>query len=442
VTILQRIGAALKGWNMGEAYIRGATPIPYGGWDAAVRVEGATGPVWSNSAVMVCAAWLSDAIQEARPVVVNGPDADSPRVDVSPFTLFVDRPNWSYGWSDLVGATAFALGIDGNAYWHLHPEDGRIYAEWKSPGCVQPIAERGRERYGPAQYRIDGRIVDPEAVLHFRTGIDPGQPLLGLSRLKSAMREVMTDSEATVYTNAILRNPAQGTLVSLKGDGPPLSPDEQAVLKRLLSDSMGGVNRHGVGVASHPLDLQRVGYSPDQMSIRDTRKTPEERICAAFKLSPMVVGLGAGLDRSTYSNMEEARSAAYESAVAPLWRLIAATLTGRFLPAIGEPPGHRIEFDTSEVAGLQETEDSLYRRVGSAYVQGWLKRGEAREAVGFDAGPEDDVYAERGNDLARAETVAKLLDLGVDPATAASLSGYDAESARSLARRDWIPVDQ
>jgi hypothetical protein len=52
----------------------------------------------------------------------------------------------------------------------------------------------------------------------------------------------------------------------------------------------------------------------------------------------VVVGLGAGLERSTFTNMAEAREAAYESGLIPAQKILGEDIRFQLLPLFGDDP--------------------------------------------------------------------------------------------------------
>jgi phage portal protein BeeE len=130
------------------------------------------------------------------------------------------------------------------------------------------------------------------------------------------------------------------------------------------------------------------------MDLTAIRRMPEERITALLGVPASVAGLGAGLDRNTFSNSEKEDDKAWHNNIIPSQRRFAATLQLHLLPLLGTPATERVSFDLSQVKALQDDASALYDRLAVAYNSGWLKRGEARQAAGWT--PADD-----GTDAAR-----------------------------------------
>ena len=128
------------------------------------------------------------------------------------------------------------------------------------------------------------------------------------------------------------------------------------------------------------------------MDLTALRRLPEETIASLTGLPAIVLQFGAGLERATYSNYAEARTAAYESVIVPLWKYIAAEITHQLLPDFDKSEKLEAGYNMSEVRALQEDENKLYMRVGAGYRTGIMKRSEARSKIGLPTMPEDDVY--------------------------------------------------
>jgi len=115
-------------------------------------------------------------------------------------------------------------------------------------------------------------------------------------------------------------------------------------------------------------------------------------VSAVLGIPAIVLGFGAGLERSTFANFKEAREAAYESYIVPLLRHLEEELTLQLLPDFTNDSTARVSHDLSSVRVLQEDQTALYTRLTIGVKGGWIKRSEARAAVGLPVTPEDEVY--------------------------------------------------
>jgi HK97 family phage portal protein len=236
-------------------------------------------------------------------------------------------------------------------------------------------------------------------VIHFRHGIDPYNPRVGISPLRAAYRELYTDNEAAGWSATLLRNTGiPGVIIAPKGTDVLANPDK---IKSDYQAKFSGDRRGEPMVMTKPTDVYKLDWSPQEMDLTAIRRMPEERITALLGVPASVAGLGAGLDRNTFSNSEKEDDKAWHNNIIPSQRRFAATLQLHLLPLLGTPATERVSFDLSQVKALQDDASALYDRLAVAYNSGWLKRGEARQAAGWTPADDgsDDLYK---SDLAPA----------------------------------------
>jgi hypothetical protein len=146
----------------------------------------------------------------------------------------------------------------------------------------------------------------------------------------------------------------------------------------------------------------------------------------------IVAGLGAGLDRSTFTNMGEAREAAYEAGIIPMQRILAEDIRFQLLPDFepADPGQFRFGFDLSKVRVLQEDLTRQAQRHDVMIRGGWEKVSEGRRAMGLPVDESHDVFL-RPLNVATVDASGALVD--VMP-TNGNGSGDSDEIARAVAR--------
>lgn len=313
------------------------------------------------------------------------------------------RPNRFYSGKTMWMATLADFTVDGNAYWiKVKNRAGAVEELWWTPCGLLTPQGTPHEFISHYEYRPGGSsgseaiVLDPSEVVHFRYGLDPEDIRKGHSPLKSVLREVFTDDEAATFTASLLTNMGiPGLLVSPgNGDHTP-SEDDVKATKEYVSSEFSGDNRGTPLVMSGPTEIKQFGFSPEQMDLKALRRIPEERVTAVIGLPAIVAGLGAGLDRSTFSNFAEAREAAYESNIIPTQSLLAEEIFLQLLPDFdsgADIDSLKVGFDNSEVRVLQEDANKRAERMDSGVKAGVVKVSEARTARDLESGPEDDIY--------------------------------------------------
>lgn len=352
-----------------------------------------------SSTVMAPLLWIARTFPEAPPMLWRQfPDGHEEPERAHPMLRLLQRPNEHFSGAILWMATLMDWYVDGNAYWLKVRSNAGMTAElWWVPSWL--IEPKGTEsefvthyEYRPGMETVKLPIDD---VVHFRFGMDGDDPRKGRSPLKSVLREVFTDDEAASFTASLLRNMGvPGLILSPDSDSSPSDEDVKA-MKAYVTASVGGDKRGETLVLKGRTKVDQFGFSPEQMLLKELRRIPEERVSAVLGVPAIVAGLGAGLDRSTFTNYTEARQAAYEQTLIPTQRILSEDIRFQLLTDWeSDPWGWRCGFDLSNVRILQDDQDKLATRLNVGVAGGWIKRSEARRAMGHTvaADKSDDVY--------------------------------------------------
>ncbi len=350
----------------------------------------------ANSAVYACLNALCMAYPEAPIRIFRLSKSDKEPLPNHPLQRLLDRPNPFMPPSHLWYLIQWAKHVDGNAYLRkVRAGDrtaGNVVELWPiSPLLVDPISSGGefisayRYRYAPGKFED----IPVENILHFKHGTDDRDTRKGCSPLKRLVRECSTDDEASKFSDSLLRNYAvPGMVITLPADSPPLSREEREELAEAVAARYGGAGRGKVGVLSSGADMKPVGLSPDQMNLEALHRVPEERISAVLRVPAIVAGLGAGLDRATYSNASEAWQQFTEKTILPLYSFDDETLNLSLLPDFESRPNVKVLHDITDMRALQEDENAKYERLNKAVLAGWITPDEARADVGLPPMPE------------------------------------------------------
>jgi HK97 family phage portal protein len=347
------------------------------------------GDLGQNAIVAASIGWIVRVFPEAPiRVFATSEHGDAP-VPKHPLTALLASPNPYYNGRTLWQGTLQSLHLDGNAYWLKVRNSRRMVIElWYVPHTLMaPVAPLdGRDYLTHYDYNVNGQHYEiPVAdVVHFRFGFDPLNLRKGLAPLASVVREVYTDNAAANYSAAMLRNMGRPFMI--------LSPVDSSVTvtKEMVDDTEAKYNAKSTGdqvgsvlVMRGPTKTQVISFNPKEMALPDIREIPEQRISAVIGVPPIVAGLGTGLKHATYSNYAEAREAAYDQAILPLYSLLAEFLTQQLLPDLGDGAAQTVGFDTTKVKALQEDQSALASRSAVLFNSNIAMLNDARVAVGL-----------------------------------------------------------
>ena len=436
--VVDRLPKMIWGWTTSRIFMLPGTKIDY---------EAEVGDGTKSDIVMAPVQWMMRTFPEAPLGLCREMEGeDEPTIVKNHKALkLLKRPNAYYSSKTLWMSTILSYAVDGNAYWiKIRNNDGLPGELWWVPHTLMAPLEPGTLGELPEEfidyycYSVPGLnpvLIKPSEVVHFRFGNDVENPRMGLSPLKSAVREIYSDSEAANWTASLLKNAAVPGLIVSPDSQLPIKPGDVEEVRAYFDESYTGDNRGKPHVMRGPTKLMQFGFSPEQMNLKDIRRLPEERVCALLGIPAIVAGVGAGLDRSTFANMAEAREMAYESNIIPTQALFAETLNEQLLFEYSKETKKKkgygdveFYFNTSNVRVLQEDENQKTQRWNSKVEAGWAMVSEARKADGMSVSVSHNVFLRDANKVEVPDGVIRpLLDPNAD---SNSSNGKDKEKEK------------
>jgi HK97 family phage portal protein len=293
----------------------------------------------------------------------------------------------------------------GESYWHIvQARNGQpVELWWMPPWSVIPESPADGTTF-ISHYTYTPLVgspqkLSPKEVIHFRHGLNPHDPRHGLPPLRSVIREIWTDDEASNFVGSLLRNSAVASVLITPdpqaGEGAILGVEQVETIKSYISDQFTGDQRGKPLAIQGPMKVQKLSFSPQELDLSSVRNVAEERTCAALGIPAAVVGFGTGLEQTRVgATMSEENGMAWQNGLIPMQRIMGATLAQTLLPWY-EPQRtdrFRLEWDYSRVAALAEDQNAKAVRLTSAVQGGWMMVSEAREAMGLESQPTDEVY--------------------------------------------------
>lgn len=258
--------------------------------------------------------------------------------------------------------------------------------------------------------------VEPQDMLVQRFGpINPLRPQLSVGPLEAVLMDIGTDKQAASYTATLLRNvgvtphlisPAMKDLQGVEIEFGQAQADQ---IEAKWSEKITGENRGRPLVMTLPVNVDALGFSPEDMNLEALRNVSEERVCAALGIPPLVLNLGTGLEQTNNrASAEAAAVAAARSFTLPYMRLKAKQLTRDLIPELGEP-GDRIRFRIEDISALMADDTDEAKRDEIACGGPWQTVNEIRERRGLPP-------IEDGDDLrsGKAQTAKPGANTGQD----------------------------
>ncbi len=370
----------IQGWQTGA-----------GKFDVSTMGNGA-----SNSAVVACLQVLSVSFSEAVLQIKEHEDELDKIVTNHPLTLLMRRPNPYMSGDILQQYIINAMHVSGDAFIIKQKNNaGQLVALY--PLMPEQVTPKGNNEELITHYEYETMskkvMIMPEDMVHIRLGLDQTDHKKGFAPLRTVLREIYGDESAGQMATALLANSGvPSVMISPKDDFGPTQEEAEQIAKT-YQQKVAGKNKGMPLILSGSMEIKKMAFSPTELDIGTLRRVPEERISAVLGVPAILAGLGAGLERATYSNAKELREFFTENKLIPLWKQVGEEITQQIL--LKDYEANKMTtavYNFSEVRALQTDVADIYNRVNVGVQGGWITIAEAREAVGLPVADNQKVY--------------------------------------------------
>lgn len=294
----------------------------------------------------------------------------------------------------------------GNAFTHkVRAEGSNVVELWNLRPDRMDIVPNDEGRVAHYVYKVgeEKHRLEPQDVIHFRQ-VDPLNDHWGLSPIYTIALWGDIDTDASKFLRSFFINRGQiPGYLKLEGKVPR---EERERLKRLWKEEHTGEKGwHTVPVFDAGANYVQTGTDLSELDLENVFGESELRICSAFGVPPIIVGVKAGLDRSTFANYEEARTSFWHETLVPMYRRFEQKLTAELATEFGERPRREIRFDLSGVEALKDDRLEERKLALLAWNDGVLRRNEVRRVLSglmdmdFDDLEGGDVVKERPTEI-------------------------------------------
>lgn len=398
------------------------------------------GSFWQNAVAYSCYAYIAKNFTQAPPTIVTeNSDGEKQPNPKHPLLALLNQPNPYYDGSCLWWITLLSLLDSGDAYlvpeWTRGGDVGELY--WLPHWSVSPKRKPdSRNLIDYYEYQPPGsarrEFFEPNDLIHIRHGIDPEDPMHGLSGWAALVKQRASLEMGASYRANILRN--NGTLGGVFTTKEKIDDFDTEAFVTIYEAKHTGDKVGRMMAINMPLDFIQPKNSPQDMATETIEDRPEADVCAVFGVPAQCIGVHVGRLSKTYANVKEARESFWEETEIPLLRLVAGQVGAQIERKFKLlKPGERLEFDISDIRPLQPDKDALHSRVREDFKTGLIDLATALSETGRKAKPEHQGVYYPGTPLGTPETEEEP-EGGPEP----SESGSESENGRERALRAFL----
>jgi HK97 family phage portal protein len=335
---------------------------------------------YMNQVVLACIATRAQTLNEPPLTAVDS--TTGAIIPQHPLTRLFRRPNKHMSQSMFWQYVSTYIDIGGNAYIHKVRNVYGQVIELRPyhSGHIVPISESGQwvDYY---QYSYEGvqKELDPRDIIHIRSYyIDPLNPVLGISPVRAAGINIDTYNELMQTLYSYLRN--NGVPSGVLTVQQAVNAMQAESLKEQFQTNTTGRNRGKPIVLPSGMTYTQMGLDVSKMEAGTQFAQYETAICGIYRVHPSVAMTMAGLQSSTYSNMQTAFQEYTLLTRVPTWNMWEEQVELSFS---NEFPEVDVEFDTSNVAALQSDPDAVIYPVIAQFNGNLITVDEARQRMGY-----------------------------------------------------------
>ena len=338
-----------------------------------------------NSAALACLNVLGTAFSEPPLKVYLKSTEGDEVIDNHPAQVLLQNPNPNMTANLMNNYIVTSVAVYGDAFLlKLRNESGQVLQLIPLLADMVEVKGNNEQLITKYEYKQKGNTLEipPEDMIHLRERIDPRNHRRGLSPLRSVMVEILGDAAASQMAAALVKNTGVPSVVISPKNDLAMTSDEAENIAEVFGRRFGGENRgRPLVISGGEVDIQTLSFSPKDLEIGKLRYINEERVSAVLGVPAILAGLGAGLERATYSNAKELREFFTEQKLIPMWNHFANEFTKQLLLEDFETnPAYCFKYDLSNVRALSQDEDATMARIVQGYNAGFITVNEARQA--------------------------------------------------------------
>lgn len=255
-------------------------------------------------------------------------------------------------------------------------------------------------------------------IRHLKT-FNPLDDWYGLSPIEAGAWSIDQHNESNKWTQSLLQNGGAPSSVLEIPKESTISEEAFNRLKAEIDEQVtGSANAGRPLVMEGGMTWKTIGFSPEQMSVINTKYASARDISLAFGVPPLLLNIPGD---STYSNYQEARLAFYEETVIPLANYIRDELNAWIIPE-----GYTLELDYDQIPAIADKRMKLWDMADKSTD---LTINERRKLKGFEpiAG---------GDEVFISSTSLPLSFAGIDQPLTDNSSNIDSATMKRIAYGD------
>ena len=203
-------------------------------------------------------------------------------------------------------------------------------------------------------------------------GISPINTIMNQAEQINELQRFLTDIAANDFVpRTILSAPPQLNLTPAQ---------QKQIIDQVREEFQ--TNPGSIKVLNGGWTISRLALGLDEMDTQALRIVPEADICGSFQIPPTILHTVAGMQNSTYNNVETSRKFFIQNTIGGMWSRVEQIINDNFTYEFPSQP--KWYFETADLPSMKEDTNSMFARLNAMYQANAISRAEFRAELDLE----------------------------------------------------------
>ena len=203
-------------------------------------------------------------------------------------------------------------------------------------------------------------------------GISPINTIIEQAQQINELTRFVTDSASNDFVpRTILSAPVNMNLTNTQ---------QKQILDQVREEFQS--NPGSIKVLNGGWTIERLSIGLNELDTQMLRIVPESDICGSFMVPPTILHTVAGMQNSTYNNIETSRKFFIQNTIGGMWSRVEQVINDNF--SFEFPSQPKWNFETADLPSMKEDTNSVFARLNAMYQANVISRSEFRAELDLD----------------------------------------------------------
>ena len=203
----------------------------------------------------------------------------------------------------------------------------------------------------------------------------------GISPINTIIEQAQQINELTRFvTDSASNDFVPRTILSAPPNLNLTNSQQKQILDQVREEFQ--TNPGSIKVLNGGWTIERLSIGLNELDTQMLRIVPESDICGSFMIPPTILHTVAGMQNSTYNNVETSRKFFIQNTVGGMWSRVEQTINDNF--SFEFPSQPKWYFETADLPSMKEDTNTKFLRLQAMYQANAISRAEFRAEMDLE----------------------------------------------------------